>query len=1478
MDRRNNVLGERMGTIKLVSHSQAAELSAAKKELLDKRLRGVLKTVAKSTAAIPVRNSDAPAPLSFSQERLWFIHQMEPESCAYNVPCALRIVGDLNAPALEAAVNALIERHGVLRTTIHARDGKPVQVIQPTVPTALPVVDLQEYGSHEREAHLEQLVHREVQRPFNLEAGPLIRCVLFRLNEREHLFLIVKHHVISDGWSLGVFFKELEHLYHAFVNEQRPELPPLPIQYADFSAWQQQQTEAKAFEDDVRFWKEKLDGAPAMVDLPTDRARPARPGFRGGHFTLMFPETFYEGMIGLNQDLGTTIFMLLMAGLSMVLSKWCRQPEMVLGTVVACRTRREIEHLIGCFMNFVPVRVTFTGVQTGLDLLKQIKASIVEAHSHQDCPFEKIVEAVHPTRGFTKNPLYNVALLLQNFPAGLLRGDGIRSSFVPVHTDTSLLDMRFVAQETDKKLAITCEYDADLFEPGTIHYLMRSYLTVLEQLVKAPHTALSEFSIADQLREQGDVARRRSAKEALTIASSFTAEPLEPTLKFWLKELELSGMASFAPYQQVFQQLLDPASAMAQNQRGANIILLRLNDFQNTDLQQVVSELIAAVKAAATRTAVPLMLFICPPPKSIRRMFSDAEKGVASELASVPNVYVNTSDELLSLYPVDDYDDPATDALGHMPYTPPMYAAIGTLIARKYHLLKRPPKKVVVLDCDNTLWSGICAEDGPQAVRCDAARQAFQRFIRAQHQAGTLLSVCSKNNEEDVDAVFAQCTEMVLQKGDFAAWRVNWRPKSENLRSLADELRLALDSFVFIDDNPMEVAEVEANCPEVLALQLPEDCSSLPHWLKHLWVFDHAKLTIEDKNRAAQYQQNRMREQLLAESMSMADFMARLNLQVRIQQAQTGQIPRLSQLTLRTNQFNTTTKRRSEAELTQMCSDPIYKLFSVSVSDRFGDYGLVGLMVCELRHDALVADSFMLSCRVLGKGVEHRMLAELGQCAQAAGLRHVEVPFSATARNTPVLEFLNSVGSSFRQGYNGSTMFHFPADVAARTIFDPQTAESRRPAPSPLAASTPSEELPGARFRRFNWIAQCANNAADILKLVEGKSAPITTGLGAMHQPPSSELEKQLCTVWKELLRRESVSVGDDFFVLGGTSLLAVRLCAQLEKTLGHKVSLATLFKSPTVEQLARAIERKQARPSRSAVVAIQPKGDRPPLMLVHGAGGGILWGYSNLAAHLGTDQPLYGFEPHAFNVDRPVTVEEMAVRYTKDLCAFQSKGPYYLGGYCFGGYVAYEMARYLESRGEQVALLLLIDSAAPNSGYERVTWWQPAFYPRFALNSAYWLFDFARLDAREARDLIRRKWGAAKRKAKVLFGDKSSAPAGFTLEEFIDTTQFPEHELELWRLHLTAGTNYVPKPYGGRVHLLRTRGQPFFCSFDPQYGWGRLALGRLEVRIVPGAHEQIFMEPNVRILAAQVSAALAASQNQKFGVPPSGGFRESPE
>ncbi len=1468
------------------TNAQHPELSATKRELLEKRLRGTFKG-ATPAPLIPRRAAGTPAPLSFAQQRLWFIHQLDPASPAYHLPVALRLAGSLDVPALEQALNALVERHETLRTTFAAMDGQLTQIIAPVEDRPLPVVDLREYSPAERKTQAERLLAREAHRPFDLARGPLLRYTLLRLEEREYVLLVVMHHIISDGWSVGVFFRELEELYHAKLRQQPPRLPELPIQYADYACWQQQTMQGEGLEKHLAFWKEKLAGAPASLALPADHTPSASASPRGNLRSLKLPRPFCAAMETMAQAQGATSFMVLMSALFVLLHKWSRQTDLVVGTVVAGRTRREIENLVGCFMNFLPVRAQLSApAVTGRDLLDQLRATILEAYAHQDCPFDKVVEALNPERKLNQNPLYNVAFLLQNYPADIFGGDTIASSYLPVNTEAALLDLRFVAEEDPDGMTINCEYDVEQFEGATIEHLLASYKQVLETLVEQPQTPLAEFRLSPGLQAQAEAVWLQTARQTVAVAATFTAEPLEEPLRFWMQELDVPTAIRFAPYQQLFQQLLDPASLLATNAGGVNVVLIRLEDLlprgehpqagppppTEEAIGQTVRELLLALQGAAARSATPYLVCLCPDSPPVLNnpqqagLFQRLKQQLATELATVGGIHLVTAEELFGLYPIADYDDPAANQLGHVPYTPLFFAALGTLIARKIHALRRPPKKVIALDCDQTLWTGVCGEDGPRGIQLDPPRLALQQFMRAQHEQGMLLCLCSKNNEAEVSEVFQGRPEMPLRREHFAARRINWHPKSENLRALAQELRLGLDSFVLVDDNPLECAEVEANCPEVLTIQLPEDPAGIPQFLKHLWAFDHLKTTAEDRGRPAQYHQNRMREQLLAESPSLADFLAGLNLQIRIEEAREEQLARIAQLTQRTNQFNCTTRRRTEGEVARLWREGPLRILAVSVSDRFGDYGLVGVLLYETAGEALVVETFLLSCRVLGKGVEHRLLAHLGQLALKLGLRRVDIPFVATAKNQPALDFLSSLGASFRQGTDGDMVFRFPVEVAAAATFDPQTAEApvERPLPSAPKPTPPAGEEPdGTPASRYRWIALHAQEPAQILEAIRSKTAAGPRPERAAYAPPETETQRQLCALWEELLRITQVGIHDDFFALGGTSLLAVRLFAQIEKQTGRKLPLVTLFKAPTIEQLARILERKPAPAGRSSLVPLQPKGSKPPLFLVHGAGGGILWGYANLAMRLGTDQPLYGIEPRGMSGLQPVTVEELAARYVKDVRAFQPQGPYSLGGYCFGGYVAYEMARQLEAQGQRVALLALIDSAAPNGSYDRVPWWRPGFYPKFLRNCAYWLGDFAKVKPDLRREFVRRKLGVMRKKILAYFRPGRGGPKPVILEEFIDVSQFPEPELQLWQAHLRAGTDYWPKPYGGRVTLFRTCGQPFLCSFDPRYGWDELAAGGIEIVIIPGSHESIFVEPDVMALAGALKTALANARGE---------------
>lgn len=527
----------------------------------------------------------------------------------------------------------------------------------------------------------------------------------------------------------------------------------------------------------------------------------------------------------------------------------------------------------------------------------------------------------------------------------------------------------------------------------------------------------------------------RESTPVLAIASNFTAEPIEDTLAFWLGKVELPFELKFASYSQVFQELMGEQTLLTGNANGVNVVLVRLEEWAE---DKAGLELASALRAAAARSAVPYLLVLCPaspaaladPAKAAALARSEA--AVAEALKDVPAVHVVTSAELVGLYPLKTYYSPDTDELGHVPYTPEFFTAMGTLVARRVWTLRSPPRKVIVLDCDGTLWRGTVGEDGPDGLSFDAPWKHLQEFMVRQSEAGMLLCVCSKNVTEDVDAAFERRrAEMPLKKEHIVGWRVNWTAKSENLRSLAAELELGIDSFIMVDDNPLECAEISANCPEALTLQLPADPDRIPTFLSRIWAFDHLKVTKEDKARTEMYRANAQREAARSSSQSLDAFLEGLQLQIGIAEADDAQLERVAQLTQRTNQFNVSGIRRTRSELEQLRQRGERRCLTVQVRDRFGDYGLVGVVIYALTPRALAVDSFLLSCRALGRRVEHRILAELGKIAAAQGLAHVEIPFVPTAKNKPAADFLASLGEQFKVTSEGAIAFRIPTALAA---------------------------------------------------------------------------------------------------------------------------------------------------------------------------------------------------------------------------------------------------------------------------------------------------------------------------------------------------------------------------------------------------------------------------------------------------------------
>ncbi len=1411
---------------------------------------------------------DANLTVSFVQERLWFLDQIDPGGHAYNVPWAVRLQGLLDRKALQYALDQAIVRHETLRTSFSYEDGNLRQVVHDRAALTIESEDLSGEADQHREARAAALMRAEAQRPFDLARAPLLRAKILRLGETEHLLLVVMHHAISDGWSLTLLGRELVSFYNAFTTgSATPALPDLPLQYADFSHWQREWMQGAVLEQELAYWKASLAGAPTALDLPTDH-QPGNLGNGGDTREVFLSGDTLGRLAGLSHREAATPFIMLMTALAITLRQWSGQEDIVIGTVVAGRNRREIEQLIGCFMNFLPIRVRLHGAATAHQALRQVRKTVLDGQAHQDCPFERLVEAMNPERRQNENPLYNVAFLFQSFPPSVFDGQGLKASPCFVSTGAALLDLRFEAEPREDGLAVICEYKTGLFDPGTIDQLLRSLCQVLEMLLQDLHAPLTAFKVTPELAAQAGAARERNRLEVINVTATFTAEPLEEPLRHWMRELETPAVLHFAPYNQVFQQLLDPSSLLRGSRGGLNLLLIRLEDWQPSGpgessldaraaVERARGEFVQAMQAAVAESTTPHLVCFCPPSTKVAsqaetlEFLAGIEERLAVDLELLGGVYVLRSGQILGWYPVADYYDASGEALGSVPYTTLFFTALATAVARRYQALERAAAKVIVLDCDNTLWSGVCGEEGPQGIRLDAPWKALQEFMLAQHSSGMLLCLCSKNNEEDVEAVFAQRPDMPLRRQHFTAVKLNWLPKSDNLKALASELNLGLDSFIFLDDNPVECAEVEANCPEVLTLQLPDHPGQLETFLRHCWIFDHLKVTAEDRNRAQMYHQNAQRESLRSETMSLGDFFNSLDLRIHIEPMTEAQVTRAAQLIQRTNQFNLTTRRRTEGEL--RASRQTHEVVTVSVSDRFGDYGLVGLIIFSAHDLALKVDTFLLSCRVLGRGVEHRVLNRLGHLARERRLKTVEVPFIQSAKNQPAYNFLQSAGKDYERSVAEGSVFLFPAGYAADLALDtPPRPEASVPVSQPGSVA-PAAPAPAKKFARCRSIALELNEAQRIHEHFEARTAT-RVSRRKDYAAPHTGMERTLCQLWRTLLRVDRIGTRDNFFDLGGHSLLAVRLFAEIEKMTGRKFPLVTLFQAPTVEQLARVLCQNKTSAAHNLLVPIQPKGTKPPLFLVHGAGGDVLWGYANLATHLGLDQPIYGIKSRGQTGQEEFSdLTQMAEFYVGALLDFQLEGPYYLGGYCFGGNVAYEMARLLRERGRDVGMVALIDSSPSNTGYEKLAWWRPY---RFAKNLFYWMQDFAALKWGDRRNFFLRKGRALLRKIRQRCTSRGSGEP-VDLEEVIDLAYFPENELKLWQCHLNALVQHVEKPYDGPVTLLRTRGQPVFCSFEDDFGWRRLVSGAVSVHVIPGSHENIFIDPHVQVLAHTLVACL---------------------
>ena len=444
---------------------------------------------------IPRRSEAGAAPLSFAQQRLWFLQRLEPGSPAYNMPGATRLTGPLDVVALRHALQIIMQRHEALRTTIADGVDGPVQTVQPCPDFPLPVTDLSSLPGNEREAEARRLAMDAAKVPFDLAKDPLLRAQVLRLADREHVFLLTLHHIASDAWSLGVLYRELAALYEAFVTGRPCPLPELPIQYADFGVWQRRRMESEALQRQLGYWKRQLEGAPPILELPGDRPRPATSSYRGAETSLLLPESLRVGLGALSRKEGGTIFMTLLAGFQLLLARWSGQSDVVVGAPIAGRTHVELEGMIGCFLNTLVMRTSLSGNPGFRELLARVRETALEAYGNQELPFERLVEELQPERSLNYNPLFQVLFQLENTGRGDLKLHGLEGRDFGRFGFSAKFDLTLRVQETARGLFCICKYSEDLFSRETAIHLLEQYQALLEGIVASPESPVRSYSL-----------------------------------------------------------------------------------------------------------------------------------------------------------------------------------------------------------------------------------------------------------------------------------------------------------------------------------------------------------------------------------------------------------------------------------------------------------------------------------------------------------------------------------------------------------------------------------------------------------------------------------------------------------------------------------------------------------------------------------------------------------------------------------------------------------------------------------------------------------------------------------------------------------------------------------------------------------------------------------------------------------------------
>ncbi len=1320
----------------------------------------------------PVRR-DQDLPLSFAQQRLWFLQVLDHGSDAYNMPEAIRLSGTLDTVALHQSLNEIVRRHEALRTTFTTVDGQPVQIITPTLQLELPIVDLTSLPEYQRAEEIERLALAEGKQTFDLSKDPLLRAVLLRLSAQEHVLFLIMHHIVSDDWSMEIFAREIAALYQSFSAGKSSPLPELAIQYADFAAWQRRWLQGEILETQLAYWKTRLSGL-TTLSLPTDRPRPSVQRFAGATQSHELSPALAKALRALSRRANVTLFMTLLAAFKTLLYRYCEQTDIVVGSPVANRNREEIEGLIGFFVNTLVLRTDLSGNPSFNDLLVRVRETAFGAYAHQDLPFEKLVEALQPERDLSHNPLFQVAFALQN--AGMNTIETEHLTLTPLEFDpgSAKFDLTLFVYEQRAGLKATLEYNIDLFDALTITRMLGHFQALLEGIVAAPESAISALPLLSE-------AERHQVL------------------------VEWNDTGTDYPKDQCIHHLFE---AQVAQRPEAIALIFEAQRLTYHELNQRANQLAHYLRTLGVGPDVVVGLYLERSVELIIALLGILKAGGAY-LALDP------------AYPQERLAFMLADAQVPVLLTQWIFAERLPAHSRVIYLTEATD--TIALHSTHNLPGGV-GPDHLAYVAYTSGSTGQPKGVAVPHRGVVRLVQKTNYVHFSSDEVLLQLAPVAFDASTFEIWGallngsrlVVFPAHTPSLDELADALRRYEITTLWLT----------AGLFHLMVDTYPEALSGLHQLLAGGDVLSPAHV---HKARQAMGSGRLINGYGPTENTT---FTCCYTVPVEVDGVSTVPIGR--------------PVANTEVYVLDQTLQPVP--IGVAGELYIGGAGLARgyLGESELTASKFIPHPFSLASGArlyqTGDRVRYRpdgTLEFLGRLDAQVKIRGFRIELGEIES---VLAEHPTVQSTVVVARTEGVMKQIVAYVVPVAEQDSTVSELR----SFLQARLPEYMLPSA-FVVLEILPLTTNGKIDRQALPAPDWSKLDSG--KVFVAPRDQWESQLTLIWEDILGIQGIGVKDNFFELGGHSLLAVRLVTQIKKVFGKSLPLVTLFKASTIEQLANTLRQEDSTACWFSLVAIQPNGSKPPFFCVPGGGGNLL-GLRHLAHHLGSDQPFYGLQPISIGrngAEPHRRVEDMAVHYLKEIRNVQPQGPYFLGGGCIGGVVAFEMAQQLHAEGEKVALLVAIDSDSPKQRAESITLAR-AFVGRMR-------YHVAKLKQLHIKGQLQYLKKCTNRKAK---GTVNSVTYKLFLRMGLPVP-YVTLDKYLTDINVQAVASYRSQRYPGKIILLWSKDEPASVE-EEKLAWDRLAAKGTENYDIPGDHTSTFFEPNVQHLAKQVRLCIQSA------------------